>query len=181
MVKRSYSRSIKVPVFGEIPLLPSEFIADLKIKDDPPLWAQVFKYGVFGVLGTVLFLCVYMLVNVFFPEYIADDLPKEILKRHLLHVLIGAFLISNLMAYITNRMFVFTPSGRSKWVELIFFLFVTALSFAAGNVAKDWFIDLGMHKHLAAVSFAFSTILVNFFTRKYLVFSKKKVVSDNGL
>jgi len=180
-IRRSYSRSITVPVFGEIPLRPSEFIADLKIKDNPPLWAQLFKYGVFGLLGAALFLCCYVVIDAFYPEYIADDLPKEVLKLHLLHVLVVAFLISNVVAYITNRMFVFTPSGRSKWVEFGIFLFVTGLSFAAGNAAKDWFIDLGMHKHIAALSFAFSTAVVNFITRKYLVFSDKKVVKEAGL
>jgi len=181
MTQRNYSRSLKLPILGEIPLLPSEIIADLKIKEDPPLWAQIFKYGIFGVLGAVLFLCVYALIDVLFPKYMADDLPKEILKQHLLHVLIIAFLISNLMAYITNRMFVFTPSDRGKLSELVIFLLVTGLSFFAGNAAKNWFIDLGMHKDIAALAFAFSTATVNFITRKYFVFSNKKPKVEEGL
>ena len=181
MPQRRYSRSITVPVLGEVPLRLSDIITDLKIKEAPPLWAQLFKYGVFGLLGAALFSFCFALVEIFYPEYVADDLPRDMLKLHLLNVLVGAFLVSNMMAYITNRMFVFTPSGRSKWVEFGIFLFVTGVSFTAGNIAKDWIIDIGLHKYFAAFSFAFSTAVVNFITRKYLVFSDQKVVKPTGL
>ena len=180
-IKSAYRRSITVPVFGEIPIDPSEIIADLKVRENPPLWAQVFKYGVFGVLGAVLFFAVYALVDIFYPEYIADDLPKNVLKLHLLHVFVLAFVVSNIMSYITNRMFVFTPSDKNKWLELGIFFLVTGVSFYAGNLAKDWSIDAGMHKHLAAFSFAVSTMVVNFIMRKYLVFGKRKVPEAEGL
>ncbi len=178
--KRVYKSSITVPVFGEIPLHPSEMIADLKVREHPPLWAQFFKYVVFGFIATGVLGLVYVIARMFFGDYIADDLPKETLKSHLGRVMLVAFVFANIVAYITNRMFVFTPSNRHWTVEFMIFLAVSGLSFWAGNSAKDWFIDAGLHKDVAALSFAVSSALVNFIARKYLVFdnSPKKIITD---
>jgi len=96
-------------------------------------------------------------------------------------VLILAFMVSNLVSYITNRIFVFTPSGRSKLAEFGIFLLVSSISFYAGNVAKNWFIDAGLHKDLAVLSFAIASVLVNFITRKYIVFSDKKFTEEGSV
>jgi putative flippase GtrA len=169
-----------VPVFGEIPLHPSEMIADLKVREHPPLWAQFFKYVVFGFLATGVLLGVYYIARTFYGDYIADDLPIETLKIHLAYVMLVGFVLANIVAYITNRMFVFTPSDRHWTVEFMIFLAVSGLSFWAGNSAKDWFIDNGLHKDVAALSFAVSSALVNFIARKYLVFdnSPKNIITD---
>lgn len=178
--KRQYKSSITVPVFGEIPLHLSEMIADLKVRENPPLWAQFFKYVVFGFIATGVLGLVYVLARMFFGDYIADDLPKETLKSHLGRVMLVAFVFANIVAYITNRMFVFTPSDRHWTVEFMIFLAVSGVSFWAGNSAKDWFIDAGLHKDVAALSFAVSSALVNFIARKYLVFdnSPKNIITD---
>ncbi|MEZ7957396.1 MAG: GtrA family protein [Rubritalea sp.] len=178
--KRQYKSSITVPVFGEIPLHPSEMIADLKVREHPPLWAQFFKYVVFGFLATGVLLGVYYIARTFYGDYIADDLPIETLKIHLAYVMLVGFVLANIVAYITNRMFVFTPSDRHWTVEFMIFLAVSGLSFWAGNSAKDWFIDNGLHKDVAALSFAVSSALVNFIARKYLVFdnSPKNIITD---
>ena len=178
--QRQYKSSITVPVFGEIPLHPSEMIADLKVRQHPPLWAQFFKYMVFGFIATGVLGMVYVLARMFFGDYIADDLPKETLKSHLGRVMLVAFVFANIVAYITNRMFVFTPSARHWTVEFMIFLVVSGVSFWAGNSAKDWFIDAGLHKDVAALSFAISSALVNFIARKYLVFdnSPKSIITD---
>jgi len=176
-----YSRSVKLPVFGEIPLTITEIIADIKSRENTPLWAQFFKYVIFGLLGFGVYIGVYALVRVFYGGYIADELPSDVLKSHLTHVLILAFMVSNLVSYITNRIFVFTPSGRSKLAEFGIFLLVSSISFYAGNVAKNWFIDAGLHKDLAVLSFAIASVLVNFITRKYIVFSDKKFTEEGSV
>lgn len=173
--KRQYKSSITVPVFGEIPLYPSEMIADLKVRENPPLWAQFFKYMVFGFLATGVLLGVYFIISRSFWEYVADDLPKETLKSHLARVMFVAFVLANIVAYLTNRMFVFTPSARHWTMEFLIFLAVSATSFYAGNFAKDWFIDAGLNKDIAALSFAVSSALVNFIARKYIVFTESPV------
>ena len=173
--KRRYQSSITVPVFGEIPLRPSEVIADLKVRENPPLWAQFFKYVVCGLISTAVLLGVYFVVRTFYGEYIADELSKEVLKSHLARVMLVAFVLANVVAYVTNRLFVFTPSGRHWTVEFLIFLAVSAASFYAGNFAKDWFIDSGLNKDIAALSFAVSSALVNFIARKYIVFTDSSV------
>ena len=170
--KRQYKLSITVPVIGEIPLYPSEMIADLKVRENPPLWAQFFKYIIFGFIATGVLLGVYYLARTFFGDYIADDLPKETLKTHLAHVMFIAFVLANIVAYTTNRIFVFTPSMRHWTVEFVIFLLVSGVSFYAGNIAKDLFIDEGLNKDIAALSFAVSSALVNFIARKYIVFAQ---------
>ncbi len=178
--ERRYKSAITVPVFGQIPLHLSEMIEDLKVRENPPLWAQFFKYVVFGFIATGVLGLVYVIARMFFGDYIADDLPKETLKSHLGRVMLVAFVFANIVAYITNRMFVFTPSNRHWTVEFMIFLAVSGLSFWAGNSAKDWFIDAGLHKDVAALSFAISSALVNFIARKYLVFdnSPKSIITD---
>ncbi len=165
--------SIKVPVFGEIPLHPSEMLADLKVGENPPLWAQFFKYIICGFLGAAVFFGIYALVRIFYGDYLADSLSSEVMKSRLTRVFIMAFVIANVVSYFTNWMFVFTPSGRSRWVEFGFFILVAAGSFYIGDLAKDWFIDLGLHKDLATLSFGISSAVVNFVARKYLVFNQK--------
>ncbi len=177
---RQYKSAISVPVFGKIPLSLSDIISDLKVRENPPLWAQFFKYVVFGFLATAVLLGVYFFLSRVFGGYVADDLPKETLKSHLARVMFVAFLLGSVVAYVTNRMFVFTASGRHWTMEFIIFVFVSGVSFYAGNFAKDWFIDEGLHKDVAALSFAVSSALVNFVARKYLVFSQSSADSNNS-
>jgi len=161
-----------VPVFGKIPLHPLDIIADLKVRENPPLWAQFFKYVIFGFLATAVLLGIYFVVSRVYGDYLSDDLPKELLKSHMARVMFVAFVFANVVAYVTNRLFVFTPSGRHWTMEFLIFLAVSGVSFYAGNFAKDWFIDEGLNKDIAALSFAVSSALVNFVARKYFVFSK---------
>jgi len=177
--RRSYKNSITLPVFGEVPLRPSEILRDLKIKDDPPLWAQFTKYAMCGFISTLVLAMVYLVARTFFGEFIADDLPKEKLKENMGYVMLVAFVLANVVAYVTNRIFVFTPSGRHWTAEFAIFIVVSATSFYAGNLAKDWFIDAGLNKDIAALSFAVSSALVNFIARKYIVFSQPKKESDS--
>lgn len=169
---RLYKWSMTVPVFGKVPLHPMDMLADLKVRENPPLWAQFTKYVIFGFLATGVLLGVYVIARTFFGDYIADDLPKETLKRHLAYVMFVAFVLANIVAYTTNRIFVFTPSMRHWTVEFVIFLLVSGVSFYAGNYAKDWFIDAGLNKDIAALSFAVSSALVNFIARKYIVFAQ---------
>jgi len=163
--------TLTFPVFGRIPLKPSEILRDLKIKDNPPLWAQFFKYGVCGVIATAVLTFVWVLARIYIPDYIADDLPPETLKLNMAYVMVVAFIIANLVAYFSNRIFVFTPGKHSFLREMFLFFLISAISFTAGNFAKDWFIDNGLHKDFAIGAFAVSSALVNFVARKYLVFS----------
>ncbi len=150
-------------------------LADLKIKNNPPLWAQFFKYVVCGAVATIVLGLVWFIARRYTGGYLAADLPRELLQRHSTTVLIIAFLIANFVAYFSNRLFVFTPGKHSFGVEMLIFFAVSAASFFGGHIAKTWLIDHGVHIDLAALSFAASSALVNFIARKYIVFSDSPV------
>lgn len=169
--KPTYAVSIKLPIFGEIPLNPKVIYAELKLKEGP-LWAQFFKYAVCGVLSTLVLALVYAMFRWWTPDFIADDLPKNVLRNHMALVMFAAFVPANLFAYFSNRWLVFTPGRHSFWREIIIFFVVSGVSFLGGKLAQDFIINYGAHKDIAALSFAVSSALVNFIARKFLVFAR---------
>jgi len=162
--------TMRVPILGRIPLHPIDFIADLKIKEQPPLWAQFFKYVVCGVVATLVLSLVWLIARAFYSDYISENLPLDVQKTHSTVVLTIAFLAANVVAYTSNRIFVFTPGKHRVIVEVIIFFMVSGLSFFGGHLAKTWMIEQGYQIDLAAMSFAISSALVNFIARKYIVF-----------
>lgn len=162
--------TMRIPILGRIPLHPKDFIADLKIKDHPPLWAQFFKYVVCGVVATMVLSLVWLIARTFYSAYLSPDLPVDIQKAHSTVVLTIGFIAANLVAYFSNRIFVFTPGKHRFFIEMIIFFSVSATSFYGGHLAKTWMIEQGYQIDLAALSFAVSSALVNFIARKYVVF-----------
>ena len=171
--------SITLPVFGSIPLRPRDMLADLKIKDNPPLWAQFFKYVVCGLVATLVLALVWLLARTCSGGYLDDDLPKATLQSHSTVVLINAFVIANFVAYFSNRIFVFTPGRHTFFMEMFIFFAVSAASFFGGHLAKTWLIEQGHQVDLAALSFAVSSALINFIARKYIVFSNPSSSATN--
>lgn len=170
--ERKYKASITVPVFGEIPLHPTEIFEDLKLKEGGPLWAQFFKYGVCGMLSTVVLLGVVSLFYFYMPEYLSEGLSASERNRNLTIVHFVAFVPANLFAYFTNRWLVFTPGKFGFWSEMGIFTLISALSFAGGEVGKTYIVNMGYSNWLATGAFAVSSALVNFVARKFIVFSR---------
>ncbi|MEO1856133.1 MAG: GtrA family protein [Rubritalea sp.] len=168
---RKYTASIIVPVFGEIPLHP-KVIFDELMQTDGPLWAQFFKYGVCGVLSSLVLVMVVAMFHWYAPEYMSDDLLPDERKNHLRVALFTAFVPANLFAYFTNRWLVFSSGKFGFWAEMGVFTFISVISFFGGELGKNWMIDCGYPNWLAAGAFAVSSALVNFVARKFLVFSQ---------
>lgn len=160
-----------VPIVGEIPIYPKRIWAELRMREGSPLWAQLFKYGICGIIATLVLTACYAYANWKFPDYLSQDLPKTEFKRNFAWVMFYSFVAANLVAYFSNRFFVFTPGKHRFWIEMVIFFGVSAASFYGGEIAKNYIIDQGMHKHIAFSSFAVSSALVNFIARKYLVFN----------
>lgn len=165
-----YRISITLPVFGSIPLHPIDVIEDLKKKEDAPLWAQFFKYGICGVLSLVVFAAVIAAVKIASPSYLNDHLPKDTLQLHTTVVFTAGFVLSNFFAFFTNRAFVFTPGKHSFLKEMTIFTIISGISFIGGHLGKTYVIDLGYSSMLAAACFAVSSALINFVARKFIVF-----------
>lgn len=168
-----HGRSLKLPFFGHIPLSPSEIWADIKIREQAPLWAQFTKYLIFGVCGLSIFLGIFALAEALWPDF----LNREILAQgtHQLRmslVLAVAFIPSSLFSYFTNRAFVFTPGRHSTSKEFSLFMLASTISFVGGEMGKQWIISMGHQNFIAAISFAVSSVFINFLARKIFVFDQ---------
>ena len=169
--KQTYALSITVPVFGRIPLHPRDMLNDLRIKENPPLWAQFLKYGICGILSVIITFAVVLYVQSQWPDYLNREVHSTAsMQVHMSIVLASAFIPSNFFAYFTNRLFVFTPGKHSFLREATFFTVISALSFAGGEIGKRIMIDLHFHPLIATASFAISSALVNFIARKCIIF-----------
>lgn len=160
-----------LPIFGEVPLHPRVILQELRLKEGP-LWAQFFKYGLCGVLSTIVLFAVVAAFHQWAPDYMSESLPVETRQNHLRMVLLAAFIPSNLFAYFTNRLFVFTPGKHSFWREMVIFTLISGISFAGGELGKIWMVNAGYPNYIAAGAFAVSSAMVNFIARKFLVFAR---------
>ena len=175
---RQYKSAISVPVFGKIPLSLSDIISDLKVRENPPLWAQFFKYGICGVLSVIILILTVQFIEHSFPEFLDKKaLSDSQFQLNLTIALFCAFVPSNFFAYFSNRMFVFTPGRHTFFKEMSYFTIISAISFAGGELGKRAIVSAQPDNPyivlLATLSFAISSALVNFIARKYLVFSKE--------
>lgn len=169
--ERKHKLSLIIPVFGEIPLHPAIAYEELKMREGP-LWAQFFKYGLCGVLSTVVLVTVLLLFEFYAPQFMSDALPVEQRQANLRIALFSAFVPANLFAYFTNRWLVFTPGKYGFWSEIGIFTLISIISFIGGEVGKIWMVNAGFPNWVAAGAFAVSSALVNFVARKFLVFSR---------
>lgn len=168
---RKYKQSVVIPVFGEIPLDPRVAFAELKVKEGP-VWAQFFKYSLCGCVSVVVFGLVIAGFEYFASAYMSVGLPTAVRQEHLRVVLFCAFVPANLVAYFSNRAFVFTPGRHSFWREFWMFMFVSAISFLGGELGKVWMVERGFSNLAASGAFMVSSAMVNFIARKFLVFSR---------
>lgn len=149
------------------------------------LW-QIFKYGVIGVLATVINLTVaelsaayvwpclgesdYFVRNFNLP---AVDIPD--FKRANLAVIcnLAGFFVANVVCWALNRKFVFVP-GRHHWfLEYLLFLAGSGFAILCGS-AIIWILVafLGMQ---TTYSFAINVVVsvaINFIVRKFIVFKE---------
>ncbi len=83
-----------------------------------------------------------------------------------------AFIFSNLVAYIINILWVFTP-GKHHWViEISLFYLVTGVSMALGTALMGFLIKrFGLQTTIAFASNIVTAVMINYVMRKYFIFS----------
>lgn len=165
------AKVIKLPLVGDMPLSPAAFIQDLKSKEGP-LWAQIFKFGICGLITTGLFMLGYLLAELWAPEYISESLETGVRQRHLMLVMIYSFIPANLIAFWLNRTLVFHSRKHKFWLELTIFLGLATLAFLGGEFGKRLMVEAGYTNLSAVVTFAVGAAGVNFLARKIFVFGK---------
>ena len=149
------------------------------------LW-QIVKYGVIGVLATVINLTVAELFAAYvwpclgegdiFVRYCGFS-PADIsdVERANLAVacnLVG-FFVANVICWYLNRRFVFVP-GRHRWfVEYLLFLAGSGFAILCGSsVIWGLVAFAGIQTTYTFIVNVFVSVLINFVVRKFLVFKE---------
>ena len=148
------------------------------------LFWQIFKYGVIGVLATIINLAVAEVCAAWvWPCLGSDDLFVKYLgfasssvpdaTRATLAVYCNfvGFMVANVICWFLNRRFVFTP-GRHHWfVEYLLFLAGSGFAIAVGS-ALIWYLVRfhGLQTTYTFIINVFVSVAVNFVVRKFLVF-----------
>ncbi len=148
-----------------------ETLAFLASKDAPFI-VQFAKYGFCGGIAFITQnVIAYWLSKTYFPAF--DGLPVAVLKQNQIYANLVALAASNLVAYITNVLWVFTGGRHSRLVEFLIFSAVNVVSGTAGILAGPWLRDvIGTNWWVAQASLIVTSTLVNFVCRKFFVFAK---------
>lgn len=145
-------------------------------RDAHPL-VQFVKYGLCGVFAAVTHNGIMVALSLtLYPAgqgMLVDDQPiSDALRSHNL-VLNNALAwpFGTLVAYWLNIAFVFTPGRHSKLTEMAMFWVVSAIGFFPGAFVVQWLAeDMKLPSTVAQLGFVFTSVAVNFLTRKFVIF-----------
>ncbi|MCP5558340.1 MAG: GtrA family protein [Verrucomicrobiaceae bacterium] len=151
-------------------------IARLNSRDTHPV-VQFIKYGLCGVAATLIHTGIVTVLSIWvYPAgkgMLVDGAPlTEALREH--NLLLNntlAFPFGLITAYLTNRLWVFSPGKHHVFMEFLLFAVIGAIGFFPGLLAVKW---LAGHLHLpstvAQLGFVVTSFLVNFVCRKFVIF-----------
>jgi putative flippase GtrA len=129
-----------------------------------------------GACSTVVHLVIFTIAShTIFPshDYLGvEGLDDALKEKHAIWSNLIAFPFSNLFAYFTNVRFVFTTGRHSRAQEIGLFSLISFVSFFAGLMSGPILISRGLNPWLAQFGFLVASALVNFVSRKFLVFSR---------
>ena len=138
---------------------------------DTPVAVQFVKFGICGVASLGTFVSIAYLLAFLFQDFISPSLPPGTRALHLNILHLGAFIPANLVAYATNRTFVFTPGRHRIHNEFLLFTVIAIASYLVGLSAPEVLIRwLAVPNWIASAGFILASGLFNFVTRKFLVF-----------
>jgi len=157
----------------------------LWLSHDAPPFVQFIKYGVCGVTATVVgILIFYICAAWLWPCLTENDFIRKLLHLPVMDAQLEplrgwrsawcntvGFLISNMVAYLTNILLVF-KSGRYKWYfEILLFYAVSGVSFLIGTTGQKLLIDhLGMMTTLAFAANIIASFMINYVMRRFVIF-----------
>lgn len=151
-------------------------LARIRAREVPPL-IQFFAYSVCGGLATIVFmgLVVFLSYKVFpaMDNMIVDGKPitDDLRARDLLINNTIAFLAANVVAYVTNVLFVFKTGRHHPVMEFVYFTAGSSVSFVISQFAGPWLVHTyGLPTWVAIITNLVAAILLNFVIRKFFVF-----------
>ncbi|MBQ7252152.1 MAG: GtrA family protein [Kiritimatiellae bacterium] len=145
---------------------------------------QFVKYAFAGGIATASHILTFFLAGFFlFPCVAQDDIlvrlfhlaapavDEALRARNAVFCNGAAFVVSNVVCYIANRLFVFKPGRHGMVVEFLLFVGVSAISAGLGTFLMGLLID----KLAVQTTYAFGANLVcslaiNYVLRKFFVF-----------
>ena len=145
---------------------------------------QFIKYGIAGGMATATHIAAFFLCGWFLlPCLTQDDITVRLLgltappiseaarawNAGLCNAL--AFLVSNSLCYVLNRLFVFKP-GRHHWaLEFLLFFSVSGISMVIGTAVQTFLIShQGIQTTPAFGANILSALLINYAMRKFVIF-----------
>ena len=154
------------------------------LSHDAPPFVQFVKYGLAGGLATAVHILTFFLVGfLLLPCVPADDIVVRILglaapaveealrARNAAWSNVAAFLVSNAVCYVVNRLFVFRPGRHHVALEFLLFFAVSAVSVGIGTVLIWILVDrFGVQNTYAFGANILSTLAINYAMRKFFVF-----------
>lgn len=151
-------------------------LARIRERNVPPL-VQFAIYGMCGGLATIVYIGVSLLLSyTLFPAMdgmIVDGVPitDALRAKNLLINNCIAFTIANVVAYVTNILFVFHTGRHHPVLEFLYFTAVSFLSFGISQIAGPWLVShYGISTKLAMLTNVIASALLNFVFRKFFVF-----------
>ena len=157
---------------------------DHYLSHDAPPFVQFVKYGLAGGVATATHILTFFAAGfLLFPCVSADDplvklfglaapLVDEALRaRNAVFSNLVAFMVSNAVCYIINRLFVFKPGRHHIVIEFLLFLSVSAVSTTVGTTLMGLLIkNFGIQTTYAFGANILSSLAINYVLRKYFVF-----------
>ncbi len=145
---------------------------------------QFLKYSMCGGIAMAVDMVVFFLVAwLLFPVLTENDVLVRLFNMQVDPVAesvrivnfrisnICAFLVSNLVAYILNVLFVFEAGKHSRWKEVGLFYLVSAISVGVGTeIGAALIRNFGLSSSFSYVAKAVSTTLINYAARKFVIF-----------
>lgn len=146
---------------------------------------QFIKYALAGGLATVTHIVVFHLVGwKLFPclqkkdhfvKYFnlkLPDLSNAKRSRNSMFSNATAFVISNMVAYITNVLWVFESGRHNIFIELLLFYAVSGISIFLGTILMGFLIRrFGILTTYAFASNIFTSVMINYVLRKFVIFN----------
>jgi len=145
---------------------------------------QFIKYGLAGVMATITHITVFHLAAwKIFPSLQEKDLMVRWFKISIREMddttraknsMISnfiAFLISNMVAYITNVLWVFEGGKYNIIIEILFFYAVSGISIFLGTLLMGILIKrFGILTTYAFGSNIITSVMINYVMRKFFIF-----------
>lgn len=151
-------------------------LSRIRQRNVPPL-IQFCVYSMCGGLATVVYLSVTLILSsTVLPAMdgmLVDGKPisDALRAKHLLINNCIAFALANVVAYVTNVLFVFQTGRHHPVLEFLYFTAVSFVSFGISQIAGPWLVDhYGISTKLAMLTNVVASALLNYVFRKFFVF-----------